>query len=564
MLSSVRLKIIYSLCLLIFVGIALRVFYLQVLRGTFFQNLAEEQSTRVVKLKAHRGRIFDSKRMLLAEDTYAYSVWADPLLIKNKESAARTISLLIGESSQAILKKLSVKKRFVWLKRKVDYDVYQRVQEKKLSGIFLTQENVRLYPQGPLAAQVLGFVDVDQHGLEGVELKYDQYLRGRDGWVYSLRDCKGQLLPLKNLLVPARDGYDVILNIDAQVQHWSEHFLEAAIKKYRAKGGSVVVMSPQTGRIIAMVNYPYFNPNTVAAAVPESVRNRSITDTFEPGSVFKAVTLVAALNENRFKETDRVFCENGEYKIPGSILHDFKPYGTLTFAEVFEKSSNIGVAKIANALSPAILYNYIKKFRFGEALGIDLPGEVRGLVKKPETWSKTSRFIIPIGQEVTATALQIAGAFGMIANGGYMVKPQVVDKVVSKEGVTIKKYPVYRSREPVVPTAVIERAKAVLTRVVSDGTAQAAHIDGVSIAGKTGTAQKVEPGTHHYSKSRYIVSFVGFFPAEAPEYVVVVAVDEPAYAQYGGVICAPVFKQIAEFLLKYRNTVNRESEHPWQ
>jgi len=530
------------------------VFYLQVFHRTFFQQLAERQSTRVINLKADRGRIIDARGRVLAEDTFSYSVWADPREVTKKEETARDLSLLVGIEPRSLRQKLQTPKRFVWVKRKIDYDLSLKIKEKKLDGIYVSKENRRFYPQGSLAAQALGFVDIDDRGLEGVESVYDAYLRGQDGWSYTLRDCRGKLLPLKDQLVPARNGYDLVLNIDAQVQYWTESFLQEAIKKYRAKGGSVVVMQPSTGKIVALANFPTFDPNNASCASADARRNRSITDFYEPGSVFKVVTLLASLNEGTFQEDDAVFCENGEYKIPGSILHDWKPYGRLTFQQAFEKSSNIGVAKIAQSLRPPVLYRYIKTLRFGEISGIDLAGEVKGLVKKPNSWSKTSPYIIPIGQEICVTNIQIATAFSIIANGGYVVKPQVVDRIVSKEGVTVKSFPVRVSAEPVVPAKTIERAKRILTKVVSDGTAKLAKIEGVNIAGKTGTAQKVEPGTHHYSKSKYIVSFVGFFPSERPEFVISVNVDEPAFAQYGGVICAPVFKNIAEFLLKYKNT----------
>lgn len=559
MVSPVRLRVIQIICAGIFLAIGIRIFYVQVLSRTFFQNLSEKQSTRVIQLTGQRGKIYDRTGRLLAEDIFSYSVWADPKQIKNKDDTARILSKLLREDLALLREKITApRKRFVWLKRKVDYDAYQAVVRQKLPGVYIKKEHIRFYPQGKIAAHVLGFVNIDHHGLEGVELKYDHYLKGRDGWSYTLRDCRGQLLP-KDLLVPARDGFNAVLTIDAQIQYWAEQCLEDAIKKYQAKGGSIVIMSPNTGQIVALVSYPFFDPNNAHDSSADAIRDRAITDTYEPGSVFKAITLVASLKERTFKENEVLFCENGEYKIPGSILHDFKPYGRLTFAEVFEKSSNIGVAKIANALSPAILYNYIKKFRFGELTGVDLPGEVRGIVKKPEQWSKTSRFIIPIGQEITGTNIQIAAAFSIIANGGYSIKPQIMDRIISAEGVTIKEFPVNRSREPIVSADVMHRATAILTRVVSQGTAKAAAIEGVAIAGKTGTAQKVEPGTAHYSKNRYVVSFVGFFPADQPEYVVSVSIDEPAHSQFGGVICAPVFKRIAEFLLKYRNTVQSGS-----
>lgn len=554
MLLSNRLRILIYSALGIFAFIAVKVSYLQVFHRTFFQQLAEQQSTRLVKLKAERGRIIDGRGRILAEDTFSYSVWANPQEVARKEETAGTLSGLLKMESGRILQKLNASKKFLWIKRKVDYDSYQRIKEKKLTGIYVAKESIRFYSQGNVGAQVLGFVDIDSNGLEGVERAYDPYLKGHDGWTYTLRDCRGKLLPLKNQLVPARNGYDLVLNIDAQVQYWTENFLQEAIRKYRAKGGSAVVMQPSTGKIIALADFPTFDPNNAASASADAMRNRVITDTYEPGSVFKAVTLLASLNEGTFKEDDVVFCENGQYKIPGSILHDWKPYGRLTFQEAFEKSSNIGVAKIAQKLKPSVLYDYIKRLRFGEISGIDLAGEVKGLVKRPQSWSKTSPYIIPIGQEVSVTNLQIAVAFSIIANGGYVVKPQVVDRVVSKEGVTVKSFPAQIYGKPVVSAQAIARAKKILTLVVSDGTAKLAKIEGVNIAGKTGTAQKVEPGTHHYSKSKYIVSFVGFFPVERPEYVISLNVDEPAFAQYGGVICAPVFKQIAEFLLKYKNT----------
>ncbi len=400
-----------------------------------------------------------------------------------------------------------------------------------------------------MTSHILGIVDIDNKGLEGLELKFDKYLRARIGKGVFLRDSQGRILPLYKKLVPPRDGFNLVLNIDSKIQYFSQEILEETVKETKAKAGSVIVMEPSTGKVLALVNFPSFEPNNLGEFSLANLRNRAITDFYEPGSVFKIVTLLAALSEKQDLVKEAFFCENGAYKIPGSVLHDWKRFGELSFEEVFKNSSNIGVAKIAHILGKEILFRYINQLGFGKLTGIDLPGEVRGIVKPLSEWSKTSAFIIPIGQEVAVTLIQLARAFSVIANGGYLVRPYVVDKIVDNKGVVIKRF--FPQRRRVFPKKMVDKARDILFKVVEEGTGKRAKIEGIKIAGKTGTAQKIDP-QGGYSSSCYYASFVGFFPLEKPEYLIAVVVDEPRTYHYGGMVAAPLFRKIAQKIIEYK------------
>jgi cell division protein FtsI (penicillin-binding protein 3) len=365
--------------------------------------------------------------------------------------------------------------------------------------------------------------------------------------VRVLQDSASREIILTPQIITPQEGRDIILTLDSQIQYWVENYLEETIKKFCAKEGSVIVMNALNGEILALANYPFFNPNNPKNVIPDIMRNKAICDMFEPGSVFKAVTLVAALGQNKFNDNDQIFCENGSFKIPGSTLHDWKPYGTLNFKEVFKKSSNIGVAKIANQLGRQTLYVYIKKMGFGEKTGIDLPGEVSGTVKPVSAWSNTSGYIIPIGQEIGVNLMQLVRAFAVIANGGYLVKPHVVKSIYSQ---TFYKDFSYQPKR-VISQATATHARNILVEVVNDGTGKLAAIGGVRIGGKTGTAQKYDPVIKRYSPTQYRASFIGFISDLNPPLVIGISIYEPKKSHFGGVVAAPLFKKIAEMCIKY-------------
>jgi len=539
---------IYLAFLVLFLAVASRIFYLQVFRRNFFQNLAQDQRYRIINLQGRRGDILDRQRRIIAKSISCYSVFADPAMVNDPELAAEILSANLGVSKDNLLDNLKKKKRFIWVKRKISWEDKEKIKSLELEGVSFIREEKRFYPQGNLSAAVIGIANIDNEGLEGLELVYNDYLNGKDGWVRVLKDSASREVILSSQIITPQEGADIILSLDAQIQYWTEEYLEKAIKDFKAVSGSVVVMNASNGEVLALANYPSFNPNELGKVLPEQMRNYAVADMFEPGSVFKVVTLLAAVNEDKFTDQDKFFCENGKFKIPGTILHDWKPYGELSFREVFMKSSNIGVAKIVQALGPDVFSSYLKRLEFGRLSGIDLPAEAKGLVKPMDKWSKTSAFIIPIGQEIMVNLLQLVRTFAVVVNGGYLVQPHLVTNICSQgfcESVPIK------DRKKVIPASAANRAKDILISVVSEGTGKRAQVKGRKIGGKTGTAQKYDPKIKKYSSSKYRAAFVGFIADLDPPLVIGITVDEPMRSHFGGVVAAPVFRNIARKVISY-------------
>ncbi|MDD5583535.1 MAG: penicillin-binding protein 2 [Candidatus Omnitrophica bacterium] len=545
--DRLRIRYIYYFFIFLFLILTCRIVYLQVFRKNFFQQLAQSQYYRLIPLEGRRGKIFDTKNRVIATAINSYSIFADPSLIKSPTDVASTLSLHLNVPYKQLYDRLSRKKRFVWLKRKVSWLEKEKIKSFKIKGVGSIREGKRFYPQEALAASLLGIVDIDNKGLDGLELFYDDYLRGKNGWTRVLQDSSSREVLISPQVIAPKEGSDVTITIDAQIQYWVENYLQEIIKKFGAKEGSVVVMNARNGEVLALANYPFFNPNNLEGYSVDSRRNRAVCDMFEPGSVFKVVTLLASIESNKFSDTTPVFCENGSFKIPGSTLHDWKPYGQLTFKEVFKKSSNIGVAKIANTVGKTAMYNYMKRLGLGAKTGIDLPGEVSGVIKPLNAWSKTSGYIMPIGQEVGVNLVQLVRMLAVVANGGYLVKPHVVKSINSD--FFSKNTAIERKR--VVSEAVAQRAKDILLAVVDDGTGALARIEGVRIGGKTGTAQQFDPKIGRYSPTDYRASFIGFVSSIEPPIVIGVTVYEPTKSHFGGVVAAPLFKKIAEKTIKY-------------
>jgi len=477
------------------------------------------------------------------------SLYASPGDIENKEKVARLLSRYLDLDYSFIIERIRRPKQFVWIARKLSPEVSEAIRRLKLKGLGFIKESMRSYPNGYIGGHILGFAGLDNVGLEGVELFYDKYLRGESGWVYILRDARQKQLSFQEKIVPPKDGFDIVLTIDEVIQFIAERELDEACRVHNARGGSIVVMGPFTGEILAFANRPKFDPNLVSDRKPDIMRNRAICDLFEPGSVFKIVTACAALEEKAFVENDRLFCENGAYRIANHILHDHRPHGNLTFREIFEQSSNIGVTKIAQKLGPEVIYKYAKLFGFGSSTGIDLPGEINGILKEPKHWSNTSIGAVPIGQEVAVTAIQLACAISVIANGGNLMRPYVIKRIQDRYNEVIKEYSP-RVKRRVISKETALRMRRILQGVVGQGTGRRASSSEFTTAGKTGTAQKIEPDGR-YSHRKFIASFIGFAPAENPRLAVAVVIDEPHPYYFGGVVSAPVFKNVVEDSLKY-------------
>ena len=547
--QKVRLLSVSFIYLSLFTAVFFRLLSIQVINRQDYSTLADSQHQLTLTLAPQRGIIYDRMMKMMALSLRVSSVYAEPRVIVDKERTARLLAAALQVDESLLQQRLAKDNAFMWVKRRVTTAAVDAVTQLNLPGVGLLDESKRFYPNSRLAAHVLGFAGVDEMGLEGLERYYDAFLQGTPGRRVLLRDAKQRMLPaFEYEYTPAVDGNNLVLTIDQVIQHIVEEEIDRALPLNHAQAAMVVVMDPFTGDIYALVSRPGYDLNRLAQSDEDSRRNRVICDFFEPGSTFKIVTASAALEEQIVRLDEKFFCENGAYRVGNHTLHDHKPHGNLTFVEVIEKSSNIGTVKIAQRLGSERLAAYVEKFGFGQLTGIDVPGETSGMVSPLSQWSKLSITAIPMGQEIGVTALQMARALAVIANGGRLVRPRVVSTITDAQGGLV------RQMEPDPGTTVISESTAqtmrqILQGVVERGTAKLGRLEGYSAAGKTGTAQKVENG--RYSHSKFIASFIGFAPVEKPRLVMVVVFDQPHPAYFGGVVSAPVFKKIAERVLRY-------------
>lgn len=544
-----RLDYVIFFFLFLFFVIVVRLAFIQINRYSYLKNLALKQQNYFVELPPKRGIIYDRLMRPLTFNIPQRSLYGMPrqMSAKAKKKAIKYLTPLLNLSETFLQERLNRDKSFIWIERQLDISLQEKIEDYNLEGIGFIDEAKRVYPNANLASHIVGFSGIDNNGLEGVELFYDSYLKGRSGFQVVLRDALQRPL-LEEVSVVPQDGFDLVLTIDEVVQFIVEKHLEGAYKKYNAKGASAIVMEPKTGRILALANFPNYDLNKDETELDRR-RNRAICDMFEPGSVFKVVLASCALEEGIANEADKIFCENGAYKFSSHTLHDHHPHGWLTFKEVISESSNIGVVKVAQKIKPEVFYNYIKSYGFGSVTGIDLPGEISGSVPHPSKWSKTSIGAVPIGQEVGVTVVQLASCISAIANSGILMKPFIVERIQDKNGQVIKEF-IPQIKQRVISEKTAQRLAKILTAVIDEGTGRLAKIANVSAAGKTGTAQKLEPNGA-YSHSSFFANFIGFAPAQAPEIAVVVVVDEPRPVYFGGVVAAPVFKNIVTDVLNY-------------
>lgn len=533
-----------------------RLFWLQVLEPNHWVSLARRQHLQVLELAPTRGDILDRSGRPLAVSIRLTSVFADPRHMKDPKTAARRLGAVLQMPVPELEAKFLEKHRgFVWVARRIPNQKAAQIRRMRLPGVHLMMEHQRVYPQGYLASHVVGFAGLDSRGLEGLELAYEPILKGQPGWRWLWRDARRRPTGVwEPPTVAPRDGLQLVLTLDTAIQFIAERELDQVWRQARAHSASIVVMDPMTGEILALANRPTFDPNNFKAVPPEARRNRVLTDTFEPGSVFKIVTAAVALAKRAVRLNERFYCENGAYPVAGRILHDHHPHGWLTFHEVITQSSNIGTAKVAIRLGPDLIYQGMKAFGFGQPTGVGFPGEVGGVAKHPSQWSRPSITAIPMGQEVTVTALQLAQAISVVANGGFLMRPWLVREIRNSSGQVVQTFgPKVRRR--VIDAEIADQLKGILADAVEAGTGRLAQVPGFRAAGKTGTAQKVEPnGT--YSHSRFVASFIGFVPVENPRLAIAVVVDEPRGSYFGGVVSAPVFKRVATDALAYLRQEN--------
>ena len=551
--------IFFNLCLSFLI---LRLFYIQLIQTDFFTNLAIKQHDRVVTLPPKRGIIYDRHLKELAVTINLNSIYAvaRDIPAKDKPVVAKSLSAILGLNYDYLQERLSRDKSFIWLARQVSPSLAWQVKNLNIKGVDFVSEHKRFYPGGSLASHIIGVTDIDNNGLEGIELLGNKYLRGKPGYRYLKHDGKRRWLPcLEYKYIPAADGHDIVLTIDEIIQSIAERELDKVYKDLRAKGATIIIMEPRTGEILALANRPTYDLNNISQASMEERRNRAVTDFFEPGSTFKIVTASAALEEKAVSLEDRFFCENGTWPVAGHILHDHTPHGWLTFKEVIVKSSNIGTVKVAQKLGADKIYKYMKLFGFGATTGVNLPGEVTGIVKHPRQWSKTTISAVPMGQEVTVTALQLLSAIACIANDGVMVKPMVIKYIREQKSSRVKLFSPVQIRQVISPET-SRLMKQILSEVVKEGTGKLAQIPGYTVAGKTGTSQKIEDKA--YSHRKFIASFVGFAPVDDPKIAVVVMVDEPRPYYFGGTVAAPVFQKVASETLRYLSITSETNMLP--
>jgi cell division protein FtsI (penicillin-binding protein 3) len=540
-----------------FCAIFIRLAVVQVFQHTHLRDLAERQYSRQITLHPERGRILDRHGRVLATSVPVPSVYVIPQDIDDTDAAASKVAEVLGLPLATVHNQLSAVSTFVWLARQLPPEVGERVQKLNIRGVQVLQETRRFYPKRHLAGQILGFVGVDGTGLGGLEHLYNRTLTGTPRQATLQRDATG-----RTVQVMAGDpsdqprGADLYLTLDERLQYIAEKELAARVQETQARSGLVIIMHPPTGDILALANYPFFNPNDFQDPKQRVwQRNRAVTDPVEPGSTFKLVAASAALEENVARVTDMFHCENGFVVRNGRRLRDHHPYGLLNFVQVIEKSSNIGTAKIAARLSDEQLYTYVRRFGFGEKSLVNLPGEEDGMIRPPKKWTKPTHDSLAFGQEVTVTPLQLLTAYAAMANGGWLMRPRMVEHIVQGDEF---QFFAPHTRHRVLSSPTLERMNEILVGVVERGTGKQAAVEGYTVAGKTGTAQKVEHGT--YSHSKVLASFVGYVPAEAPQLAIVVIIDEPRLAKWGGEAAAPVFKRVAQQALYYLQVPSQQTQ----
>ena len=557
--SRIRCALVCLFFTALFSLFSFRLVYLQMIKHDEYAGLAAEKHVYKQPIFAERGAILDANNEVLAHNTPVETVVADATHINNRDAVIPLLRDALDIPLSELSEKLEGERRYIVLKREVPIAAAAALREKlraqNLRGIYFERDTTRIYPNGSMLCHVIGFTDFEHRGIQGVESSMEEYLHGQDGYRFIEHNRAGQEIVLyRGQERVSRDGYQVHLTVDLNLQNIVENEIDAAVREYNPQKATIILMRPQTGEILAMANRPNFDLNLRSEAKPEQMKNRAIIDMMEPGSTFKIVTAAAALNEKKVRPDTTIFCENGIWNFGGRPLHDHKAYADLSVQDILVKSSNIGAAKLALSIGEQKFYEYIRRFGFGDRTGIELPGEIPGVIRPPQTWSKISITRIPMGHEVGVTPLQMMVAMATIANGGKLVTPRIVKSVTAGDGKTITTFSPTVLRQVISPETAAQVGNA-LRGVVSDrGTAAAAAVPGFTISGKTGTAQKVDP-KGGYEQGKYVVSFSGYLPSDHPEFVGIVVLDDAKTSKpelnYGGLVAGPIFSRIAEKAARY-------------
>jgi cell division protein FtsI/penicillin-binding protein 2 len=538
-----RIRFLLLLFVVAFAVTLGRATWLQGVRGSSYESLALQQQRETIPLPAGRGTIFDRTGEPLAIGEQTTTVFADPRIVVDRTKVAVAVAKTLGLDANAVYNELGdTSKGFIYLARKADPIAAAALEKLGLKGVGFFSEEKRIYPQRGVAPQVIGYAGTDNHGLEGLESSLETTLAGRPGSETIIKDLAGRAVDVVKSR-PERRGRDVTLTIDHQIQANAEAILAETVRKWHAKGGSAIVLDPRNGQVLAMANAPGFDSNAFPTVNPDYRRNRAVTDLYEPGSTFKLVTISAALEDGVVTPTTR-FLLQPTIHVADRVIHDAesRPTERMTVAQILTRSSNVGTVTIAERLGPEELARWVSRWGFGQTTGVDFPGESSGLVLPLDQWSGSTIGTVPIGLGIAVTPMQMAASYAAIANGGFRVTPHLIQKIGSRRTHTA-------GGRRIVSRATARKLMAMLRDVVIQGTGTAAAIPGYTVAGKTGTANKPTP--HGYSTSKYVASFVGIVPAKHPRAVVLVMIDEPHGAIWGGVVAAPAFQQIAQFDLQY-------------
>ncbi|MGI8919678.1 MAG: penicillin-binding protein [Pyrinomonadaceae bacterium] len=533
-------------------AIGVRLVYLQVSQHEALGERARSQQQQAIETAPQRGTLLDRQGRELARSIQTESIFIDAADLESAGDVACTATGLAAvlklkkEDLQRRLEEAKTKNsRFIWIARRLSAEQASAIRAQGLPGVNFRSEPKRFYPNGSIGAHVLGFVGIDGAGLGGVEQFYNEKITGQPGKLFIEKDSEGN--PYESFEQPGTPGHTIILTLDHSIQYRAEQVLLSAIAKSRAKSGTAIVLDPRSGEILALANAPTFDPNKPGESKPEARANWALQNIYEPGSTFKIVSFSAAIEKGLVKPDDRIDCQMGAIKVAGRVVHDHHSFGSLTITEALAKSSNVAAIKLGIRVGDPTMYDYIKRFGFGSRTGIELPGETAGLLRPVSRWQPSSIGSIAIGQEIGVTPLQMAAAFGALANDGVRVAPHLVREVRTAAGATV--YRAEPEQRRVVNAETARALRQMLESVTLNGTAKLAQLNGYTAAGKTGTAQKIDPKTKTYSQTKHVASFVGFAPVTNPSVVIVVVIDEPGGAYHGGDVAAPVFREIAEQIL---------------
>ena len=536
-------------------AVSARLVYLQVSQHSSLTNRARQQQQNALDTTPQRGEVLDRNGRQLARSVQTISLFLDPadLDAGQLECTAQQLSNALGfsyaEVSQQLSNAQTTERRFLWIARRLDVDRGNQILALELPGIHPVIEPKRFYPNGSLASHVLGYVGIDGQGLGGVEHSYNSKIKGEPGELFLEKDATGRAY--ESFEIPAKPGQTVVLTIDQTIQYHAEQALQAAVSRSHAKSGTAIVLDPRTGEILALANAPTFDPNKVSDSIADARSNWALQNIYEPGSTFKIVAFSAAIDRKLAKPEDHIDCQMGAITVAGRVVHDHHPFGSLTLVEALAKSSNVGAIKLGIRVGDESMYDYITRYGFGSRTGIELMGETPGILRKVDRWQPSSIGSIAIGQEIGVTPLQMVSAYGAVANDGVRIAPHIVREVRNANGSVLFSAQPQQRRVINAETAIALRG--MLEGVTLHGTAKKAQLDGYSAAGKTGTAQKIDPRTRGYSATKFVGSFVGFAPVNNPQVAIIVVIDEPAGAYHGGDVAAPVFREIAEQILPALN-----------